>query len=136
MLKTLVLMIVISISNLSVSDTQPTVEIEISQEQVVALNSAESVVISVEHAKLRSCKNNVSGLMIFCNGKYIETLDFGPPSFNKTGDYSVVSKHGGRYFKETNKIEFKPVFTDKQVDGCWSLTARRFRINNGQTVNN
>lgn len=128
MLKILVLMIAIAISNLSVSDTQPTVEIMLTNEQVVAFNNAEMIEIIVEHAKLRSCKNNVSGLMIFCNDKYIETMEFGEPSLSKTGDYSVKSKHGGRYFKEKNKIEFKPVFTDKQVDGCWSLTARKLRI--------
>lgn len=128
MIKTLVLMITIVISNLSVSDTQPTVELKISQEQVVALNDATGITITVEHAKLRSCKNNVSGLMIFCNGKYIETLDFGEPSLSKTGDYSVKSKHGGKYFVGKNKIEFKPVFTDKQTGGCYSLSARLMKI--------
>lgn len=128
MLRTLVLIISIVISNLSVSDVVPTVRLELTNEQVSALNDNEAIIITVEHAKLRSCKNNVSGLMIFCNNRYVETLDFGQPSFSKTGDYSVKSKYGGRYFKEKNKIEFKPVFTDKQVDGCWSLTARRLKI--------
>lgn len=128
MVKVLAITIVFLLKGFAISDTKPVQEVRLASSQIAELGLAETVTITFEHAKIRSCKNNVRGYTILVNGVEFGKLEDESASLTKTGDKVVTARKPGPIFKSHNVLEFKPIWTDNKIDGCFSLSARTMRI--------
>lgn len=133
MVKVLLVSIVFLLKGFAISDTKPVQEVRLATSQIAELGSAETVTITFEHAKIRSCKNNVKGYTILVNGVEFGKIEVESASLTRTGDLTVTARKPGPIFTQQTVLEFKPIWTDSGIDGCYSLSARVLRITaNGQ----